>query len=613
MKKKENIPLPINKKGLYPLKIITKPEEIDKNQPVLYMANRYIALPEINLEGTVKNINITTLQSKGLIEIEGKGYLLKPYFYTRDGKEVKPYKVLWERELFYIPVFTFLFEDFQVRAKIYCDLYEKGFVYQLESSKDVEVRFHFRPDRVNCLRFNSHKCYGKKRLFTDRWLKNPCISFEGFNFPPLAAALGGDDCFTCTFNDRETDVNSPLLLTASLKLRANIRNCLYLALNAGPDGASTTLIHLRRKGFNRIYQEFTCFLKERLVPVKEKEIERILNQNLLFNYFFSTSADFYSDRLVAMTSRSKRYYVSGAFWERDCFLWSLPAIKLCDTGFYRELYRELLFTHYRNAGEHAHYIDGTVLYPGFELDEACSYFIHMDFSDSFFDNEVLKAFDYIVGRIEKEFDREMGLYRTFLLPSDDPAEYEFVLFDNVLLVKGYQNLSSVYRRLEKPVDFLEDRIRTVKKNIPRFIKEVDGRKIYAWSIDKEGNFRLYNDPPGNLGTLVFYGLPLDEIFKNTIEYYYSPRYKYYDQSSRFKELACDHHPATPSGLGLCGSLLNPLRKDEALSIVKNAPLDNGILCESFDKNTGEARTGAGFATGAGYLAFALYKAVAEGK
>jgi len=29
--------------------------------------------------------------------------------------------------------------------------------------------------------------------------------------------------------------------------------------------------------------------------------------------------------------------------------------------------------HSKNPGDHAHYIDGTVLYPGFELDEAASY------------------------------------------------------------------------------------------------------------------------------------------------------------------------------------------------------------------------------------------------
>ncbi|TYP49259.1 hypothetical protein [Thermosediminibacter litoriperuensis] len=73
---------------------------------------------------------------------------------------------------------------------------------------------------------------------------------------------------------------------------------LCFALNAEPDGASTTLIHLRRKGLDKIYEEFTEFLRERIITSMNKYIERILDENFFFSYFFSTSLDFYSDRLA---------------------------------------------------------------------------------------------------------------------------------------------------------------------------------------------------------------------------------------------------------------------------------------------------------------------------
>ncbi|HAA81086.1 MAG TPA: hypothetical protein DCE09_05860 [Thermoanaerobacter sp.] len=59
--------------------------------------------------------------------------------------------------------------------------------------------------------------------------------------------------------------------------------------------------------------------------------------------------------------------------------------------------------------------------------------------------------------------------------------------------------------------------------------EVDGKPIFAWSTDGKENYKLYNDPPGNLGLIYYYESVdyKDEIFKNTIEYYYSPRYKYF--------------------------------------------------------------------------------------
>lgn len=40
-------------------------------------------------------------------------------------------------------------------------------------------------------------------------------------------------------------------------------------------------------------------------------------------------------------------------------------------------------------------------------------------------------------------------------------------------------------------------------------------------------------------------------------------------------------------------------------------MDYGLLAESFDEDTEKAKTGVGFATGAGYLAMALYKILFE--
>lgn len=317
-----------------------------------------------------------------------------------------------------------------------------------------------------------------------------------------------------------------------------------------------------------------------------------------------------SDRYAALTSRSPRYYVSGAFWERDSFLWSFPAIKLVDRGFHLNLCRDMILMHAKNAGDHAHYIDGTVLYPGFELDEAASYFILIGSMENI-DDDVLRILDSVFMRIEREYDRETGLYRTFLMPSDDPSEYPLLTVDNVILWRGLKNLLSVYeqRGLMEKAGILGERIQGIYKGIySHLVKEIDGRRIFVWSADGKGSFSLYNDPPGNLGLLDYYGFidSSEELFRNTINYYYSNNYRYYCETSRIKELACDHHPNTPSGLGLCGSILNPLLQEQAIEWLKAANMDFGLLCESFDRNTGKAKTGVGFATGSGYLAFALY-------
>ncbi|MEW6624445.1 MAG: metal-independent alpha-mannosidase [Bacillota bacterium] len=591
-------------------RIMTIPREINENQVVLSTGNHYLALPEVDVQsGSIKNLNVTSKKDKGLLEISGDNYLIKPVFF-QGGKMLLPQKVFWERLYYYIPQITFVFDTFSVRARLYADLQEKGFVYEFASEKSIDVCLHINVDQVNFLRFNRYGAMGVKRLSIDKWLNNPCVLFEAYRFQ-MGMAFGGERGFCADFPEhfvnQAVDINKPLHLSLHIPLESQKPNAFYIALNAETDGASTTLIHLRRKGFKQIFGEWEKWLSKSIIQTSHKKIEKLFNENSLFNYFYSVSKDFYTDEWAAMTSRSPRYYVSGAFWERDSFYWSFPAIKIIDVPFHEKLVREMILLHAINPGDHAHYIDGTVLYPGFELDEACGYFNDLDFSLSFFDADILKAFEGITARIEREFDAEVGLYKTFLLPSDDPTEYPFVLFDNVLLIRGYGNLIQLYRRLGLDAALLEARVTTVKTNLNKFIRIIDGKPMYIWAFDKEQRYILYNDPPGNLGTLVYYGLPNDEIFQNTMAYYYSDRYKYYDSCARFKELACDHHPNTPSGLGLCGSLLNPLYKDKALNILMEAQLDHGLLCESFDKNTGDAKTGVGFATGAGYLAFALYE------
>lgn len=87
--------------------------------------------------------------------------------------------------------------------------------------------------------------------------------------------------------------------------------------------------------------------------------------------FFSTGITLDTEELVLVTSRSPRYYVSAAYWDRDSLLWSFPAIldadpdmvpKKCSPMYLADSAETLVSI--------PRYIDGTVLEPGFELDEA---------------------------------------------------------------------------------------------------------------------------------------------------------------------------------------------------------------------------------------------------
>jgi hypothetical protein len=599
-------------------RIITRPEEIENNNEVYYVGNHYISLPEIDTKGSVISLNLISRSNKALLELKGKNYLFRPSFY-KNGRELEVKKVDRKRKRHYLPQLIFYLESgIKVKSRLYTDLKEKGFAWDFKSTENLTIKLKTDINSVNLLRFNSHEIEFNKSVKTDSWLKAPILNIDSAQ-ASLALAFGAEEDFTfnqssgllelvtgCNNNVNERGVKS-------CDNDVSYRNAFYIALNSDPDGASTTLIHLKRKGYKRIYQEFIGWLEKKAVSISnQSEIEDRLNQNLFFNYFFSVGKDIESDRYTAMTSRSPRYYVSGAFWERDSFLWSFPALEIVDKKLYKKVVREMILTHSKNAGDHAHYIDGTVLYPGFELDEAASYFILIEgLEQDFFDRQIMRALSQVLARIEEEYDSRTGLYKTFLLPSDDPARYPFVTIDNVMLWKGLKNFRQILlaRGEVERANFLEKRIKGIAMGIKRYlVRKIDGKEMYLWSADGRGNYALYNDPPGNLGTMVYYGFVKkdDHLFSNTINYYYSSSYKYYFTDAAIEELACDHHPHTPSGLGLCGSLLNPLKRKEALTWLKKADMDYGLLAESLDRSTGEAKTGVGFATGAGYLAYVLY-------
>ena len=70
-----------------------------------------------------------------------------------------------------------------------------------------------------------------------------------------------------------------------------------------------------------------------------------------------------TEELCMMTSRSPRYYVSAAYWDRDSLLWAFPAIVEADGNYARELLLSIFQRQGRNFGIHSRYIDGTVLEP----------------------------------------------------------------------------------------------------------------------------------------------------------------------------------------------------------------------------------------------------------
>ena len=498
--------------------------------------------------------------------------------------------------------------------------------------------------------YTSRRVPAELTVRRDRWTGGPVLEpRSGAGAGPAALAVS----FSVSADKVEwspvTDLEGRVRLEMTADLTDGLALAFYFGANREGDGARTVAVDLSRHGWEKLLRETGAALgplhrtvavhppsdrpapaltQEEAAPALTQEeaavIERRLNENLLFNYFFAAGRTIDSEELALVTSRSPLYYVSAAFWARDALLWSLPGLILTDPRLAEEALGQAFGRYFRHAGVHSLYLDGGLLYPGFELDELAAYPIALRrYVIATGDRGILSRRDLVGGlrRIlalleqERHPDPGIHLYRTFLLPSDDPATHPYVTYDNVMVWRALLDTADLLEWagqgdtvVETPAT-LRARAALVKESIFRHCV-TPGRSgpMFAWSVDLAGETEVADEPPGSLELLTYYGFcPSDnEVWLNTMDWLHSRENPYRYTGVSFPGLGCPHakHPFVMSLFNaLLGGL--PGRIDEAKGVLVRAPLDTGLACEAFDRETGEAKTGAAFATCAGFLGYAI--------
>ncbi len=294
-------------------------------------------------------------------------------------------------------------------------------------------------------------------------------------------------------------------------------------------------------------------------------------------------------------------------------LWSFPAVVLVDPCTARELLVTVFKRHLKYAGDHAHYINGVLLYPGFELDQLAAYPLALrHYLDTTGDRSLMEepvistGLAYLVQKAEQQRDSKTGLYRTFLDPSDDPVMYPYLVYSNALLQCSFTFLACLQKEKlwQHQADFAR-KADTLKEAIYRYGKVKTPRgPMFAWAVDGEGRYQLYDNPPGSLQLLPYYGFcsRKDEVYRNTVEWIRSKQNSYWHEA-RFQE-AGSLHSGMPWPLAAANDLLAANKGGAAFLL--EAPMDNGFCCETVHPDTGKVHTGAAFASAAGFIAYALW-------
>lgn len=590
--------------------------------------NEFVALPEIQTEtGAIESVTILHMGYKGLLELRGTEQepLLSP-FVSINGKDTPITSYEWRRDQFWVPSFTAKADGMEIEGTILCPVGERGFGFRLKVSggrnEHCLIRLGLRGMWGRTLHTINESKPVNARLFAyeSAWNHKAVFDIRGEVSILAFAPIYDDGNYEYETDDGR--VSYKLWHEIDLQPGETAERVFWFGVGVEEVAAATSAKEMLRQGFAGEYKKTIAWLTTRSLPLVGEKLRDCLNVNLFFSLFFSTGITVDTEELVLVTSRSPRYYVSAAYWDRDSLLWSFPAILLADAALAREMLQYVFTRQIKNVGIHSRYIDGTVLEPGFELDELCAPVLALaryvqTIGDTALLQEgyVLSGIERILRILEQKKHPRISLYETLLQPTDDMHVYKYITYDNVLVWRMLTDLAELYGGIwpQSRLETLLASAEAVRNAVmTHCIKIKDGKRIYAWSVDLAGNWDVYDEPPGSLLLLPYYGFcsEAEEVWNNTVAVIRDPAYPYSFSRYPIAEIGCPHAPH-PWVLSIANSLLSG-NAEKALKHLQLCTMDNGIACESVDEITGESRTGDAFATCAGFLAYALYTAMGEG-
>lgn len=583
--------------------------------------NEFLSLPMIReADGAVEGITFLYMHLKGLLEIRSDEGLMQPSLCV-DG-EKKALTPTWFREHYWIPSFTAEAGDVHFTCTYLTPVGERGMMVRLKvrnaGTATHEVRFGLggRWDKTLHEINETTEITDGREAFRSNW--NGMFIFAQKPSLPLFAFA---PCIADPQQFAEIDQHADWTqdgftydIFRTLSLAPAQEAVLDIPWGIGYESvsAATSAKELLRQGFDAVHRRTADWLAAREVNADNAHIKSLLNTNLFFSFFYASGRTIDTEELCLMTSRSPRYYVSAAYWDRDSLLWAFPAILATDKAYAREILEYVYTRQARNFGVHSRFIDGTMLEPGFELDELCAPVIALRrYVDATGDREfvteayVQKALKNVLATLESKKHPTISMYETFLQPTDDMHNHIYLTYDNALVCFVLRALADFLGRPELNA-MAED---TRKAIYAHCVVTENSQQVFAWSVDLKGQYDIYDEPPGSLQLLPFYGLcdDTDAIWQNTVATIRSENYALSFAGCPIAEIGCKHAPH-PWVLSICNSLLSG-HAESALTHLTRTNMDNGIACESVNEYNGVCETGEAFATCAGFLAYSLLQSL----
>ena len=568
--------------------------------------NHWLAIPCIHpADGSVHALGVVHRGARAAVEfaggpdfIDGRApALLKPIVEI-DGRvyDLSAGTMAWERALEWLPTFTCTLGDVVVRGTVFApygrdaDLAGAVYAIALESrgqARTVSLRMEGTLGHRQ-LRVRSARPVGDDSLVSRG--SEGLVLLEGSAQPGLAAlAVTADDAAEITIDGRRFS------LARTLQLPAGGQAHLAFYVAAGPerDGAEATAAVLRRRGWRSLLAGTRDALQQLEQSTGSEGVDRLINRNLLFAYFFAVARALDDAHYYLVRTRAPWHGAGVTVRDWDALMWTLPAVQLADAGLARELLLRMCELHGYAPGRGVHYLDGTLFEPGFALEGVAAYPIAIDRyardtgDGAIVDEPAIGDALYLASDdLQDRRDRRVPLYSTEVTPANEPVAYPYTLHANAAAA---QALEILRRTLDEETSRSVEDPAAVRAAIKRhFAPERDQKGILRAAIDLVGE-SVREDVPG--ASAVW--LPIYETLDRTDSLYRrTVKAIPHDRSALVREI---------------GRLLGP-ESEEVLQWLRRAPLHGGLAAEVVDEN-GVAVTNAGDAALSGLLAWTAWYAV----
>ena len=303
--------------------------------------NLWVSLSEIDLtDGAVRTVGVLIERVLGLVEATGgpgHGPLIRPVLIL-DGGTVVPGPLEWERVGHWLPHFTSPCPSGSARRAGSVPRWTNGasccaspITTTVHVTATVELGWTGQWGTTTVTHLRSKPIGAEPVGHDDPWTGSRTVSASAGS-PLLSVSWQGGEGVVVA--DQGAVPRWLASATGEVDTGQSLTAELFVGVATEPDGAATTALHLRRRGFDGLWDTTTGWLAGHALTITDDRpglAERI-NANLFFNYFFAQGDCLDTGRPVMVTSRSHHYYVSAAFWSRDAYCWTFPALLLTDSG-----------------------------------------------------------------------------------------------------------------------------------------------------------------------------------------------------------------------------------------------------------------------------------------